>query len=89
MDEPSAVELRNNGAETGRGGKRPIWDLWYGHCKKVGMPAKYCGEFASVFVPMQGRNSMAAVAVRSTSLATAHLCSTTNKSARLADITEK
>ena len=54
MDEPSAVELRNNGAETGRGGKRPIWDLWYGHCKKVGMPAKYCGEFASRLRPDAG-----------------------------------
>ena len=64
MDEPSAVELRSNGAETGRGGKRPIWDLWYGHCKKVGMSAKYCGEFASLFAPMPDRNNTAAVAVR-------------------------
>ena len=32
---------------------------------------------------------MAAVAVHSTTLATARLCSTTNKSVRLADITKK
>ena len=72
MDEPSAVELRSNGAETGRGGKRPIWDLWYGHCKKVGMSAKYCGEFASRLRPDAGP-------VRSTNLVIVRLCFITNR----------
>lgn len=54
MNELSAVELKNGTGETSRGTKRPCWDLWYGHCKKVGLNAKYCGEFAQRIRPDGG-----------------------------------
>ena len=78
MDEPSAVELRSNGAEQVVA-VNAYMGLWYGHCKKVGMSAKYCGEFASRLRPMPDRNNTAAVAVRSTNLVIVRLCFITNR----------
>lgn len=54
MNELSAVELSAGEGEKGRGGKRPVWDLWYGHCKQAGVSAKYCGEFAKRLRPDAG-----------------------------------
>ena len=79
MDEPSAVELRSNGAETGRGGKRPIWICGTDIVRKWGCLPNIAVNSLLVFAPMPDRNNTAAVAVRSTNLVIVRLCFITNR----------